>query len=62
MATASAFHLFDLTASAAAAGVPERAIMAQTGHKRTDTLRKYLNDRVNTRTHRTSFTPLKGAA
>jgi hypothetical protein len=28
--------------SVAAAGVPERAIMAQTGHKRTDTLRKYI--------------------
>ena len=28
--------------SGAAAGVPERAIMAQTGHKRTDTLRKYI--------------------
>ncbi len=32
-----------LATSAAAAGVPEeRAIMAQTGHKRTDTLRKYI--------------------
>ncbi len=31
-----------LATSAAAAGVPERSIMAQTGHKRTDTLRKYI--------------------
>ena len=31
-----------LVTSAAAAGIPERAIMAQTGHARADTLRRYI--------------------
>jgi integrase len=31
-----------LATSAAAAGVPERAIMAQTGHRSLATLRKYI--------------------
>jgi integrase len=33
-----------LTTAAAAAGVPERAIMIQTGHKSLATVRKYIRD------------------
>jgi integrase len=33
-----------LATAAAAAGVPERAIMAQTGHRSLGTLRKYIRE------------------